>query len=56
MRGTIPEFGIKRENEEHRDGGCGVVFDPKTQKYAVGEKTDSGFLYYFQAELIKVKI
>ncbi len=33
----IPEFGIKRENEERRDGGCGVVFDPATQLYAVGE-------------------
>jgi ADP-ribose pyrophosphatase YjhB (NUDIX family) len=33
----IPEFGIKRENEERRDGGCGVVFDPVTQLYAVGE-------------------
>lgn len=32
----IPEFGIKREREERRDGGCAVVFDPATQKYAVG--------------------
>jgi ADP-ribose pyrophosphatase YjhB (NUDIX family) len=31
----ILEFGIKRESEERRDGGCVVVFDPKTQKYAV---------------------
>lgn len=30
----IPEFGIKRENEERRDGGCAVVFDPISQKYA----------------------
>ena len=29
------EFGIKRENEERRDGGCAVVFDPVSQKYAV---------------------
>ncbi len=35
----IPEFGIKRENEERRDGSCGVVFDPKSQKYAVGRDT-----------------
>ena len=28
----ILEFGIKRENEERRDGGSGVIFDPKTQK------------------------
>ena len=31
----ILEFGIKRENEERRDGGCAVVFDPVSQKYAV---------------------
>ncbi len=30
----ILEFGIKRENEERRDGGCAVVFDPVSQKYA----------------------
>lgn len=30
-----PETGTKRNNEEFRDGGCAVVFDPKTQKYAV---------------------
>ena len=33
---NIPEFGIKRDHEERRDGGCGVIFDPQTQKYAVG--------------------
>ena len=27
----ILEFGIKREGEERRDGGCSVVFDPQTQ-------------------------
>lgn len=43
----IPEFGIKRENEERRDGGCGVVFDPKTQKYAVGRQTKDGFFRLF---------
>lgn len=32
---SLREFGIKRENEERRDGGCAVVFDPKTQLYAV---------------------
>ncbi|MEK7088899.1 MAG: hypothetical protein AAB913_02095 [Patescibacteria group bacterium] len=32
---SIPEFGIKRDNEERRDGGCAVVFDPQNQKYAV---------------------
>jgi 8-oxo-dGTP pyrophosphatase MutT (NUDIX family) len=38
----IPEFGIKRENEERRDGGCGVVFDPVAQKYAVGVQDQGG--------------
>jgi len=42
----IPEFGIKRENEERRDGGCGVIFDPQTQKYAVG-KQENGRLRLF---------
>ena len=31
----ILEFGIKRKNEERRDGGCSIVFDPETKKYAV---------------------
>ncbi|HEV7424058.1 MAG TPA: NUDIX hydrolase [Candidatus Paceibacterota bacterium] len=43
---NIPEFGIKRENEERRDGGCGVVFYPETQKYAVG-KDNNGWLRLF---------
>ena len=38
----ILEFGIKRENEERRDGGCSVVFDPKTQKYAVYRNLKNG--------------
>ncbi len=44
---TIPEFGEKRENEERRDGGCAIVFDPVTQKYAVGRDTDDGFIRLF---------
>ncbi len=44
---NIPEFGIKRENEERRDGGCAVVFDPKTQKYAVGEQERDGLFRLF---------
>lgn len=32
---NILEFGIKRENEERRDGGCCVVFYPEIKKYAV---------------------
>jgi 8-oxo-dGTP pyrophosphatase MutT (NUDIX family) len=38
----IPEFGIKRENEERRDGGCAVVFDPESQRYAVGDQIQKG--------------
>lgn len=34
------ETGMKREKEERRDGGCAVVFDPKTQKYAFGKLGD----------------
>lgn len=44
---TIPEFGIKRENEERRDGGCGFVFDPHAQKYAVGKQHENGSLRLF---------
>ena len=44
---NLPEFGEKRENEERRDGGCAVVFDPKTQMYAVGEDEGDGFYRLF---------
>lgn len=44
---AIPEFGIHRENEERRDGGCGVVFDPKTQLYAVGKRGADGVFILF---------
>lgn len=37
-------FGTKRENEERRDGGCAVVFDPETQKYAVYKNLKNGLL------------
>lgn len=43
----MKEFGIKRENEERRDGGCGVVFDPETQLYAVGKNIGDGILRLF---------
>jgi 8-oxo-dGTP pyrophosphatase MutT (NUDIX family) len=43
----IREFGIKREGEERRDGGCGIVFDPQSQKYAVGKQTDDGLFRLF---------
>jgi ADP-ribose pyrophosphatase YjhB (NUDIX family) len=44
---SIPEFGIKRDNEERRDGGCGIVFDPKNAKYAVGKEHESGSFRLF---------
>ncbi len=31
----MPENGNPNPTEERRDGGAGVIFDPKTQKYAV---------------------
>lgn len=43
----ILEFGIKRENEERRDGGCSVVFDPETQRYAVYRHPKSKALCLF---------
>jgi ADP-ribose pyrophosphatase YjhB (NUDIX family) len=44
---TVPEFGIKRENEERRDGGCAVVFDPKSKLFAVGRQTKDGLFRLF---------
>jgi 8-oxo-dGTP pyrophosphatase MutT (NUDIX family) len=43
----ILEFGIKRDDEERRDGGCSVVFDPETQKYAVYKNLKNGTLGLF---------
>ena len=34
------ETGIKRENEEFRNGGAAVVFDPASQKYAIAKFPD----------------
>ena len=42
MNEPIPEFGTKRDNEERRDGGIGIVFDPQTQTYAVGKQHENG--------------
>lgn len=53
MTEQIPEFGIKRENEERRDGGCGVVFDPKSQKYAIGERSETGLFILFSGGVDK---
>src|SRR3989344_7434752 len=44
---VIPEFGITRENEERRDGGVAIVFDPQTKKFAVGLQTDDGLYRLF---------
>jgi 8-oxo-dGTP pyrophosphatase MutT (NUDIX family) len=43
----ILEFGIKRDNEERRDGGFAIIFDPKNKLYAVGKHLSSDFLYLF---------
>ncbi len=40
------ETGLKRENEEWRDGGCGIVFDPETQKYAVARWTNGHYGFF----------
>ncbi len=40
MINEIPEFGIKRENEIEVAGGCAVIFDPASEKYAVGLQQD----------------
>ena len=42
----ILEFGIKRENEERRDGGFAIIFDPELQKYAVLKHRDEDFLRF----------
>ena len=34
------ETGVSKSDEQRRDGGCGVVFDPHTQKYAVATSHD----------------
>jgi len=41
-----PEVGIKKENEEFRSGGCGVVFDPVAQRYAVAHWKRDGKRWY----------
>lgn len=43
----IPEFGTPAENEERRDGGCAVVFDPATGLYAVGKRDADGLMLLF---------
>jgi 8-oxo-dGTP pyrophosphatase MutT (NUDIX family) len=43
----VLEFGLKRENEERRDGGCAIVYDPKGGKFAVGRQFGNGRLRFF---------
>ena len=38
----ITEFGIKREDEVRVAGGCAVILDPVSQKYAVLKQADNG--------------
>ncbi len=40
------ETGQKRENEEFRNGGAGIIFDPATQKYAVSEFENGKILLF----------
>jgi 8-oxo-dGTP pyrophosphatase MutT (NUDIX family) len=47
MEENFLEFGIKRENEERRDGGCAIVFDPESQKYAVYRNLKNGVVGLF---------
>lgn len=47
MEENILEFGIKRKNEERRDGGGAVIFDPETQKYAVYRRLDNNWIGLF---------
>jgi 8-oxo-dGTP pyrophosphatase MutT (NUDIX family) len=43
---AIREFGTPQLNEEYRSGGCGIVFYPRTQKYATYLASD-GLIGFF---------
>jgi len=47
MKKDILEFGIKRKNAKRRDGGCCIVLDPKTKKFAVYKHPKSNALCLF---------
>ena len=49
----IPEFGIKRENEERRDSGCAIAYDPQTKKFAVARQDADGFLRMYSGGVDK---
>lgn len=51
MSEEILEFGIKRKNEERRDGGFAIVFDPGSQKYAVGLQYENNSFRLFSGGL-----
>lgn len=39
----IPSFGTPRENEERRDGGCAIVYDPQTRTYGIGKRPNNHY-------------
>ena len=43
----IPSFGTVRENEERRDGGCAIVYDPETKLFAVGARPNNHYHVLF---------
>lgn len=47
----IPEFGTVRENEERRDGGSAVVFDPALGLFAVAKERERGTFLLFSGGL-----
>jgi len=47
MEKEILEFGIKRKNAKRRDGGCCIVLDPKTKKFAVYKHPKANALCLF---------
>ena len=44
---NIPEFGTCRENEERRDGGCAVIYDPTTGLFGIGKRELDGLYILF---------
>jgi hypothetical protein len=48
----VPHFGTPRENEEYRGGGCGIVIDTQSQKYAVYQ-TPEGVTGFFSGGVNK---
>lgn len=42
----VQEFGTPRADEEYRSGGCGIIIDTETQRYAV-YRLPSGLTGFF---------